>query len=715
VALAAALALVLLASCGKNGNGTQAIIPGPSRDAEADALLSSDPGGPIPRPSMPPSLSSQSPRDRGFHRDRAERGKQISYTVETLCPDLPEAAEAFEKASDLYLLRDRPVYSHLTLARRLRSGLEMGKELLGSMGYYEGTAEGANEAPDDGGPVKITITLTPGPLYHVGGIKFLPSARPMEGEDAPGAATGQPGARPVTGQAGGAAGVPGQADAGGAPAGQPGAGASSPSASADRAGTGPSGDPAASGPLPELPELTLRGVKVGDPAVAGNILDGVDAVDNELGRMGRPFAEVTASRYWLDPQEKLLYIEISVWPGDFVRMGPLVISGDNPTKPGFVEDQVTWKRGEPWNQEEVEALRDSLFQTGVFQPARIEAGAPSGPDGEREVLLTLNRAPLRTASGSVNYDSDFGPGVELSWEHRNLTGWGDTFRVDLPVWKDLQQLGLQYTRPYFLSRNQKLLARSVLLREETDTYSLRSLSASAGIERTLSRNLTGKLMASVEAGRLDEFITPEQSYLVWGFPLNLDWNWSDSLLDPTRGHRLSVLIAPYMGEYFEKFSIIKTRADGYQYFPIIKDGKLVFALRASVGAIFGAGPSRLPASLRFFSGGGGSVRGFRYRSIGPRNLNDKPAGGDFLNEVSGEFRFRFSETMGIVAFVDGGNLYDKFDFSQFGEDILWGGGLGFRYYSPMGPFRVDLAYPINPGERKDESRLQLYISLGQSF
>ncbi|MDR1314467.1 MAG: BamA/TamA family outer membrane protein [Deltaproteobacteria bacterium] len=695
LALALAFPMPFLSSCGKGQNGPAGLTRGPNRDAEAEALLASDPGGPIPRPAMPASVASASPRDRGFHRDRADRGRRISYTVETLCPDLPEAAEAFQKVSELYTLSDRPVFSRLTLARRLRAGLAAGKDLLSSMGYFEGAAEGANVAPDGDGPVKITVTLTPGPLYHVGGVTFLPSTKPMEGEDAPGAGTGQPGAE--------GRGAPGPGPASPAPSGR----------EAPPAPRGPGRAPEA--PLPELPELELKGVKAGDPALAGPILDGVEAVDDEMGRKGRPFAEVTATRFWLDPAAKLLYVEISVWPGEFVRMGPLTIQGDNPTKPGFVEEQVTWKRGEPWNQEEVESFRDALFQTGVFQPARIEAGAPTGPDGEREVLLTVHRAPLRTASGSVNYDSDFGPGAELSWEHRNLTGWGDTFRIDLPVWKDLQQLGLQYTRPHFLSNNQKFLAKSVLLREKTDTYDLKSLSASAGIERTLSRNLTAKLMANLETGKLDEFVTPEQSYLVWGFPLSLDWNWSDSLLDPTKGHRLALLFAPYMGKYFNDFSILKTRVDGYQYFPVMEDGKLVFALRASVGAIFGAGPSKLPASLRFFSGGGGSVRGFRYRSIGPRNAKDKPAGGDFLNEVSGELRWRFSENMGVVAFVDGGNLYDKFDFSQFGEDVLWGGGLGFRYYSPMGPFRVDLAYPLNPGERKEEARLQLYISLGQSF
>jgi translocation and assembly module TamA len=606
--------------------------------------------------------------------------------VETLSPDLPEAAALFSEVSDLYTLSDRPVYSHLSLARRLRNGLSEGEDILHSLGYYDGAAEGAQAAPEDGGTVKITVTLTPGPLYRIGGISFQQADAPVDPEGPDGDTPSPP-------------------EDGAAPAGAP-----APVAGAPRS-PGPEGGDAP----PSLPPISLTGVREGDPAVAAAILDAVDGIAGGLADQGRPFAEVTSTRYWLDKEAKLLFMEVGVYPGEFVRMGPLRITGDSPVKPRFVENHVNWARGEPWNQSKVEAFRDSLFQTGLFQPTRIVTGGPSGPDGEREVVITLNPTPLRTASGSINYDSDFGPGFEFSWEHRNLTGWGDLFRVDLPVWKDLQQVGLQYTRPYFFSRRQILLANSTLLREEADTYRLKSLSASAGLERLLSRSLTGRLMAEVEAGRLDEFVTPAQEYYIWGFPLTLDWDWADSLLDPTRGHRLSLLAAPYTGRYFEDFRMLKTRADAYQYFPLTEDASLVLALRGTVGAIFGAGASELPASLRFFSGGGGSVRGFRYRSIGPRNSKGRPAGGDFLTEVSGEIRWKFSQSLGVVAFLDGGNLYDVFDISQLGDDLLWGGGLGFRYYSPMGPFRLDVAFPISTGKQEEDSRFQLYISLGQSF
>jgi translocation and assembly module TamA len=220
-------------------------------------------------------------------------------------------------------------------------------------------------------------------------------------------------------------------------------------------------------------------------------------------------------------------------------------------------------------------------------------------------------------------------------------------------------------------------------------------------------------MLSLERGTLDEYVEDKQDYSVLGFPMSLEWNWADSYLDPTRGSRLTVFFAPYSGRYYNEFRIFKIRADGYHYFDLLNDKTLILALRATIGGIGGATSKTIPTSIRFFTGGGGSIRGYHYQSIGPRTVLDKPAGGNFLNEVSSELRYHFSESMGVVAFIDGGNLYDQMDIKDIGKNFLWGGGLGFRYYTSMGPFRLDVATPLTP--RGGDSRFQLYISLGQSF
>ncbi|MDR2422242.1 MAG: outer membrane protein assembly factor, partial [Deltaproteobacteria bacterium] len=217
----------------------------------------------------------------------------------------------------------------------------------------------------------------------------------------------------------------------------------------------------------------------------------------------------------------------------------------------------------------------------------------------------------------------------------------------------------------------------------------------------------------LEAGKLAELLKPSSQYTVYGLPITLEWDFSDDLLNPTKGTRFKVSLQPFMGDYFDQFKVLKTRLDGSVYFPILADGRLVLALRAAAGGMWGAERTKLPATLRYYGGGGGSVRGYKYQSIGPRNERDKPDGGGAMAEVGGEIRFRWSDSMGATVFVDGGMVYDRPEMSQIGQSFLWGGGVGFRYFTPIGPFRLDLATPLTP--RDDDGPLQFYLSLGQSF
>ncbi|MDR2352161.1 MAG: BamA/TamA family outer membrane protein, partial [Deltaproteobacteria bacterium] len=562
-----------LASCGGGTQETNRLIPSQSREAEALRLLQSDPHGPIPPPNIPKNLRA---RDLGLERDRVSRGNQIDYTVLTVSPNLEEAKKLFEEVSELFTLKDKPINSPLALTQRIRASLNTGTDILKSLGYFEGKVLSWTEiqnVPNLPKPIpQIVVNFEPGPLYRIGPItyKYINSE-------------GHPLADQTT-----------------------------------------------------LPHLTLEklGLKAGDPALAKKVLQAVGNLPEAWANVGYPFAEVTDTRFVLDTEKKLLEITVTVLPGEFIRVGDLQIIGESPVKREFILYQVTWKHGEPWNQEEMDRFRDALFQKGLFLRTEVNVGKTTQADGTRPVELTLQPAPMRTISGSVNYDSDFGPGVELSWEHRNLTGWGDDFQVDLPLWRDLQQLGFKYTRPYIFSRRNNFLASSAVLHEKSDSYTLKSISATAGLERQFSRYFSGTLLVKLEAGTLNEFILDERHYRVWGFPTTLTWNWSDNFMDPTQGTRLIALIAPYGGFYFNNFHIMKARLDAFHYFSIIDDGKLVFALRGTLGNISGASSSRLPSSLRFFSGGGGSVRGYEYQSIGPRNAKNKPSGGNFLNEIS---------------------------------------------------------------------------------
>ena len=130
-----------------------------------------------------------------------------------------------------------------------------------------------------------------------------------------------------------------------------------------------------------------------------------------------------------------------------------------------------------------------------------------------------------------------------------------------------------------------------------------------------------------------------------------------------------------------------------------------------IGSILGASTDGIPADKRYFSGGGGSVRGYQFQNVGPLDGAEDPIGGRSVIEVAAEVRLRYKD-FGLVPFIDGGNVFDA-EIPKFDEKLQWGVGLGLRYYSKLGPLRLDLAVPID--KRNSDDPFAFYISIGQAF
>jgi translocation and assembly module TamA len=167
-----------------------------------------------------------------------------------------------------------------------------------------------------------------------------------------------------------------------------------------------------------------------------------------------------------------------------------------------------------------------------------------------------------------------------------------------------------------------------------------------------------------------------------------------------------------------------SRVDGSAYFSFDSMGRYVLAGRVALGSIVGAPADEMPADRLFFAGGGGSVRGYDYRSLGPKLPNDYIVGGESLAEASLEMRIKVTDTIGIVPFVDAGSAFSS-SFPNFDETIKVGAGLGLRYYTGLGAIRLDVARGLTQVEGRvlnggDVKRLHtppvaIYIGLGESF
>lgn len=663
----------LFTGCGgQQHEGLLRIAPEPANTGPSP-IVRSDPAGPIPPPTLPPDLAAfaaaaNTPQENAEEAaDTSQSTPALSYTLSVLSPDAPTLIPAFTRISLLARLADQPPATLTGLDQRLRADLGDARRLLQANGYYAGTVQGrliqtpppgagTTEAPAPGAPqrVVVEVTFTPGPLYTLGRSAIIVTDPP------------------------------------------------------------PGGMAEMKVPLPGALPATLAdvGLPSGSPALTSAVLDAVDRTREAFRDNGYPFAAVAGTRYVVDHGSKTLEADIQVSAGPFARMGPLEVNGAPNLQNSYFEALRTWQVGQVWNQSLVERYRDALRQSGLFQSAELAPAQSDNADGQREVIANLATGPERTIGGALKFNSDFGPGVQGFWENRNLTGHGDRLRLEMPIWADLQELVARYRLPFFQRPDQDFVAQAALRNEDTDAYELRSAAASAGIERRFSKRWTGGIRGAVEGGQLKDPDEPRRRYAMVGMPLSIAYDNTGSLLDATKGVRARLGVAPYTGVFDGEFSALRSRLNAQAFLPVAGEDTLVLALSGTVGTVAGAESSSIPASIRFYSGGGGSVRGYAYQSIGPRNSRNDPLGGAALAEVSAEARWRLSEEWGLVAFVDGGMVYED-SIPTFGKNMLWGAGLGLRYFTLIGPVRLDVGVPLNA--RDDDAPWQLYISIGQNF
>ena len=628
----------------------------PESDA-VQSLLDSDPGGPIPAPEIPPDLISISVANPQFVSDT----KTLEYTV--ICDSTdgtPELADSFLKNSLLVRLKDIPLDNIAGLEQRLKMSLKEGEDILHSFGYYAGKVEGFLEDPNgkeigagsdytSDKAIVVRVVFKPGPLYCIGNTTVICTDY-----------------------------------------------VSVKAKSAEF--------------LPKT--LSDVGLEHGSPAKADDVLAAVGRITDIFHNNGYPLATISSSRYVLDHETRLLEAEVKVIAGDYIYMGDLKVCDGGRVRLSYIKALKTWDTGEPWNQEKVEIFRDNLNQSGLFRLIEIEPDDIEDGYGHKAVVTKLDMAPERTIGGALKYDTSFGLGVQGFWEHRNFTGRGDSLRFEMPLWLDMQEFTAKYNLPFFMRNDQSFIAQGGILNQDTDAYDLQSASVAAGIERRLNSYWSLTVQGSAEGGWLKDPSKPREMYMMFGMPLGVAFSNANSMLDATRGGRLMFSAAPYTGKYDGAFNVVRSRLDMHYFMPLAGRDSVVLAFRGSIGTLWGADSYKVPPSVRFYGGGGGSVRGYEHQSLGPRNENDDPLGGNSLLEISMESRFKINDQWGVVAFLDGGMVYDKFD-SDYGKHLRWGAGLGLRLFTAIGPVRFDIATPLN--SRDSDSFLQFYISIGQSF
>ena len=399
--------------------------------------------------------------------------------------------------------------------------------------------------------------------------------------------------------------------------------------------------------------------------------------------------------------------------GPRADFGATAISGNRTVNDAVIERAVAWDRGGCYESAKLDSTRTRLIESQLF--ASVEVSAAEEPDaaGQVPMQVSVKERVMRTIGAGVQYSTDQGAGVYGSWEHRNLFGGAEKLTTSLELAQRQQGLKGTLRVPAFARDDQVLVLSSDLRRESLDAYDALTFENSAGIERDLGDHLTGGLGIGYTISQTEDTLTGTNKYGLLSLPGFLEYDTRDDVLDPRHGLLARVNATPYTETLGDGGQFLKLQLSGQHYrssdtLPL----KPTLALRASLGSITGAEGDSVPADIRYYAGGGGSVRGYSYQSLSPY-FNGDPIGGSSLIELSSELRMRFTEEFGGVLFADAGNAFAA-DTPDFSEKLYVGVGTGVRYYSPIGPLRFDIAFPLN-GEDIGEDGYQFYVSLGQAF
>ena len=463
-------------------------------------------------------------------------------------------------------------------------------------------------------------------------------------------------------------------------------------------------------------------LRTGDPIVAPAIEAAEGAVALKLPQQGYPFVKVGERDIVLDDAAHVGDYTLPVDPGPRSSFGTYSTKGKLAFDAHHVGVLARFKPGELYDERQVNDLREAMVATGLFnsvaiEPARTGVIAADGTE-QVDLVVTQNAGKPRRLAATAGYSTGQGIRLDASWTHRNLFRPEGSLAFTLTAGTQEQGATAIFRRANAGRRDKTLLLSVSADRQDFQAYKALTLGLSGRISLDSTPIWQKKWTWAYgfeTLGSRENAYQPAlgkrayQNYAIGGVNGQLGFDSSDNLLNPTKGFRALIRLSPETEQtQGSNYRYVRGQIDGSAYYSLSKS--LVLAGRVRAASIAGAPRDAIAPSRRLYSGGGGSVRGYGFQELGPRDPNNDPIGGRSLVEAAAELRYRFGN-YGIVPFFDAGQAYAS-TAPQF-TDLRYGAGIGARYYTNFGPVRLDIATPI--GRRKGEPKVAIYVSIGQAF
>ena len=468
-------------------------------------------------------------------------------------------------------------------------------------------------------------------------------------------------------------------------------------------------------PLPAGVTLDALGLKPGAPARSSLVVDAEAKLVDAWQAQGYPLAVAGKRDTIADHRTNTLDVTLGVRPGPQARFGRVTVNGTEAVDPNLVLRRAGIDSG-LYSSKTVKRATKRLRDLGVFASVQVTHADTLDPDGTIPITITVSESKPRVIGASVTYSNTEGLGSEVYWRHRNLFGGGEQLKLSASIARLLDgafdpdfRLAGKFRKPAVLDPMTDFTLRVEGYRETTDAYRVTALESEVGLEHTFSDTLSGSLGLEVTRSRTVE-PTVTEDHLLTTLTGKLDWDTRDDKLDPSNGHRVQFSAAPAY-DFLESTPYATFTADTSGYCAFGDTDRFVLAGRAAASVLTVDDVTKVAADRRIYSGGAGSVRGYAYQNIGPRDSSGNIVGGRSSVLFTGELRYRVTDTIGLVAFVDAGNAYASVVPRLDGLKL--GVGAGLRYLTPVGPIRFDIAVPLQRGP--GDPSVGVYVGLGQAF
>lgn len=470
-------------------------------------------------------------------------------------------------------------------------------------------------------------------------------------------------------------------------------------------------------PLAQGTEMP-KGFAIGQPALSGMVREAAAAGIAGWRDQGHAKAAIAGQEVVANHADATLAARIALEPGPRLRFGPLAVEGEARMREQRIAKIAGLPQGEVFSPEELDRAANRLRRTGVFKSVTLTEGDVLSPD-LLPITATVVEEKTRRYSFGAEVATEEGLSLTGYWLHRNLLGGGERLRIDGEVTNiGAQNSGIDYSlgvtleRPATFSPDTTVGIAAEIGHLDEEDYSADL--ATIGLKAThyFSDTLTARIGFDYEysEGRdvVDDFLFRNVS-----IPIGVTLDRRNDKTDATEGYYLDGEVKPFFG-FGTTGSGTRTKVDARGYLGLGAEDRFVLAGRFQLGMIDGSDLLETPRDDLFYSGGGGTVRGQPYQSLGvtvARGLLSPKIGGTHFLGAQLEARAKVTDRIGVVGFFDAGRV-DVGEFFGTAGDWHSGAGIGLRYDTGFGPIRLDVAAPV--GGSTGEG-VQIYVGLGQAF